>query len=221
VCPDLLGFGFSARPELAYTLEQHASAIQGVVRAAEVRQLHAVVGHSCGGVIAMALLATGAVDTRQLVLAGTPLPSPRFPVRQELLKSPFDRLMLAWDWLAQLNHQTLALLWPVLRRLPIPGYLRGARAGLMEHSCTSYMRTVEECLFRADLDPLLPALQAYPTLLLYGRHDRTVPLLHGQRLKAILPQSQLVVLAEGHYAVLWEGLVPITSWLRTGSGMLA
>ena len=51
----------------------------------------------------------------------------------------------------------------------------------MEHTIPSYVGTAEECLFRADLDPLLPALQDCPTLLLYGEQDHTVPLIHGQR----------------------------------------
>jgi pimeloyl-ACP methyl ester carboxylesterase len=69
-------------------------------------------------------------------------------------------------------------------------------------------------LFRADLDQFLPALCDCPTLLLYGRNDRTVPLIHGLRLHAALPNSRLDVLADGHYAVLREGLAPLVTGLR-------
>jgi pimeloyl-ACP methyl ester carboxylesterase len=213
ICPDLLGFGFSDKPHTQYTPALHARAVAAVLRATDTSTLHAVVGHSCGGVVAVALLAAGAAQTDRLVLAAAPYPSPHFPVRQELLKSPLDRLMLAWTPLAHLVHLTIALLWPLLRHLPVPDYLAGARIGYMEHTIPSYVGTAEECLFRADLDPLLPALQDCSTLLLYGQQDRTVPLSHGQRLHAALANSQLNLLADGHYAVLDEGRTPLVDWI--------
>jgi hypothetical protein len=94
-------------------------------------------------------------------------------VRRELLKSPRDRLMLAWTPLAHLVHLTFSVSWPLLRHLPMPDYLDGAWVGYIEHTIPSYVGTAEECLFQADLDPLLPALQDCPTLLLYD--SRIIP----------------------------------------------
>jgi len=37
--------------------------------------------------------------------------------------------------------------------------------------------------------------------------------MHGERLHAALPRSQLTLLADGHYAVLQEGQAPLISWL--------
>ena len=215
ICPDLLGFGFSDKPRVAYTPARHAGAVAAVLRATDTTTLHAVVGHSCGGVIAMTLLASGAVRAKRLALAAAPYPSPRFPMRQELLRSPLDRLMLAWTPLAHLVHLTFSVFWPLLRRLPVPDYLAGAWVGYMEHTIPSYVGTAEECLFRTDLDPLLPALQDCPTLLLYGQLDRTVPLSHGQRLHAALPNSQLILLNDGHYAVLHEGRTTLVDWITS------
>jgi pimeloyl-ACP methyl ester carboxylesterase len=215
VCPDLLGFGFSDKPDLAYTPTEHAAAVAAVVRATGINLLHALVGHSCGGVVAMTLLASGAVQSNRLALAAAPYPSPRFPVRDELLRSPFDRQMLAWTPLAHAVHLTLSLLWPVLRCVRVPAYLEGAWAGYMDHIIPSYVRTAEACLFRADLDPLLPAISDYPALLLYGCGDCTVPLVHGDRLHAVLPRSQLTLLANGHYAVLQEEGAALNSWLTS------
>ncbi len=218
ICPDLLGFGFSDKPRVAYTPAHHASAVAAILRATNTTTLHAVVGHSCGGVVAVTLLASGAARAERLALAAAPYPSPRFPVRQELLKSPRDRLMLAWTPLAHLVHFTFSVCWPLLRRLPVPDYLAGAWVGYMEHTIPSYVGTAEECLFRANLDPLLPALQNRPTLLLYGQQDRTVPLSHGQRLHAALPNSQLKLLTDGHYALLDEGRMPLVNWI-TGDAL--
>jgi pimeloyl-ACP methyl ester carboxylesterase len=213
ICPDLLGFGFSDKPRVRYTPARLAGAVAAVLQATGVPSLHALVGHSCGGVVAIALLATAQLQADRLALVAAPYPSPRFPVRRELLHSPFDRLMLAWTPLAHALHLTVSLLWPVLRHLSVPAELRGAWAGYMDHTIQSYVSTTEECLFRANLDPLLPVVLRCPTLLLYGQADQTVPLSHGQRLHTALPDSQLLCLKDGHYAVLKEGIAVLKSWL--------
>ncbi len=215
LCPDLLGFGASDKPPVTYTLPLHGRAIEAVVQAANVRGLHAVIGHSCGGIIAIACLAVGSLSTERLVLAAVPYPSPRFPFWQEI--PSLDRLMLTWEPAAYVVHGTLPLLWPLVRLLPVPHHLRGAWAGYLEHTCASYLGTAKECLLRANLDLMLPRVQQYPTLLLYGRHDRSVPLMYGQRLKAMVPRSTFVVLADGHAAVLIEGEALLRSWLEAPS----
>jgi pimeloyl-ACP methyl ester carboxylesterase len=215
VAPDLLGFGASDKPEtVRYTPVRHAQAVNAVLSASDARELAAVVGHSCGGVIAAQLVAAGHMHTKRLAFAAVPYPSPRFPVRQELLHSPLDRLMLAWRPLAHLAHGGLAFSWPLLHRLAVPPYLQGAWAGYLEHTIPSYVGTAEECLFDADLDPVIPLLRPLPTLLLYSRMDRTVPVVHGERLHAVLPRSQLQLIDGGHYAVLQQGVATLVAWLR-------
>ncbi len=213
IVPDLLGFGYSDKPPVEYTLEQHIGALAAVVRAAGAPHLRAVVGHSCGGVIAMAALGTVAVAADRLCLAATPFASPRFPLRRELLTRPLDRLMLSWAPMAMAVHGALMLLWPLLRRAPVPSELRGAWAGFMDHTIHCYRLTAKHCLFQANIDPLLPAVRSLPTLLLYASHDRTVPFIHGVRFHRALPQSWLVAISGGHHAILRAGLVPLTRWL--------
>jgi pimeloyl-ACP methyl ester carboxylesterase len=137
-------------------------------------------------------------------------------VRELLRTLARDRLMLAWTPLAHLVQLVFSGFWPLLRHLPVPDYLAGAWVGYMEHTIPSYVGTAEECLFRADLDPLLPALQDCPALLLYGQQDHTVPLSHGQRLHAALPNSQLKLLADGYYAVLDQGRRSLVEWITSG-----
>jgi pimeloyl-ACP methyl ester carboxylesterase len=218
IAPDLLGFGYSDRPDNArYTPTRHAQAVDAVLQAQGVHSVAALIGHSCGGVVAAQLIAAGHIRADRLVFTAVPYPSPRFPVRRELLRSPLDRLMLAWPPLAHLIHTTLALCWPLLRRLTVPPHLQGAWAGYLEHTIPSYVGTAEECLFRADLDPLTPLLQTMPILLLYSSVDQTVPLIHGERLHAALPRSELQLIPGGHYAILQQGIAPLVTWLSGGS----
>lgn len=219
IAPDLPGFGFSDRSRGSYPLARHAGAMLAVLRAAGVRELHALVGHSAGGVVAVALCAINALPIGRVALAATPFPSPRFPVREELISAPFFGRLLDNRRLARVDHFVWQrMIWPLLRRVPMQEYLRGGWAGFMDYSADSFYDTAAELMFRTDLDPLLPALRDRPTLLLYGPADGTIPLSHGQRLAAELPASRLIELAGGHYAVLREGLRPLAEWLEADAG---
>jgi pimeloyl-ACP methyl ester carboxylesterase len=215
IAPDLLGFGFSDKPSHGhYTPVEHTTALQVILQATGTTALQAVVAHSCGGVIAMTLLAAGGVTAQRLVLAASAYPTPRFPVRNELLRSPLDRAMLGWRPLAHGVHRVLTRSWPLVLRVAAPPALRGVWVGYMDHTLTSYVRTAEQCLFQANLDPILPRLRHLPTFLLYGARDQTVPMSHGARLAAALPRSRLHVVPGDHYAVLQAGRALVENWLR-------
>ena len=217
LCPDLLGFGASDKPPIAYTIAEHLGAIRAVLAHAGIPDLDAVVGHSCGGVLAMALIGMGVHPTRRLVLAATPYPSPRFPFQGEILRSPFDRLMLGSPSAATRVHESMLRLWPLLSRLPVPAAQRGAWAGYLEHTIPSYLGTAQHCIFGANVDPWLPTVASRPIMLLYGRRDRTIPPSQGDRLAAALSGSRLVPLQDGHMAILTEGRGPLVDWLRRSS----
>lgn len=215
LCPDLLGFGYSDKPRGPYDLARHTGAMLAVVRAAGSPEFSAVVGHSVGGVVAMALIAGGLVAAERLALAAAPYLSPRFPVRQELVTQPYFQQLLANRALARLDDAFFRrVLWPLARFVQTPDYLQGGRAGLLDYSVDSYYGTAEELLLRANLDPLVARLPAIPTLLLYGRDDRTVPHINGERLHAALPWSSLVETIGGHYGIISAGLATLVEWLK-------
>jgi pimeloyl-ACP methyl ester carboxylesterase len=213
VIPDLLGFGYSDKPRVRYTLARHTGALLAALHASGAEQFHAVAGHSAGGVLAMALLASGLARANRLALAAAAYPSPRFPVREELIKIPYFLMLLQCRVLARVDLAIFKALWPLIRRRRVPDYLRGGWAGFLDYTADSFYSTADEVLMRADLDLLLPMLRDCPTLLLYDPDDRTVPIVHGQRLAEALPQSRFVTLAGGHYAVLREGLAPLAAWI--------
>lgn len=216
VCPDLLGFGLSDKPRLIYTLDRHIGALCAVAREVGVAKPLTLVAHSIGGVMAVALAATGLVPIERMVLADSAYPNKQVDVRAELVQTGFFSLLLRYRWLAQFDHSVWRIIWPLLRSFPVPLDLRGGWSGMMDHTVASYYSTVEQCLFAADLDPLLPRVTPYPTLLLHARDDRTVPFSHSERLHAMLPHSQLMPLEGGHYAVLRAGAEPLARWLVAG-----
>ena len=148
----------------------------------------------------MTLLASGAVQSKRLALALHCI-FPRFPVRDELLRSPFDRLMLAWTPLAHVVHLTLSLLWPVLRRVRVPAYLEDvwpatwitlfpAMCGRPKRACSA-PTSIRWCPPSATILPCCCTAAAIARCRLC-----TVTAF------AALPRSQLILLADGHDAVL-------------------
>jgi hypothetical protein len=118
--------------------------------------------------------------------------------------------MLAWLPFAQALHLSISLLWPVLWRIPV---LQGTWDGCMDHTIPSYVRTAEEGLFRANLDPVLPMISDCPALLLYGWAERTVT--HPRRATpSCAVASHFTLLEDGHYAVLQEERAPLLDWLQ-------
>lgn len=213
LCPDLLGFGLSDKPQLTYTLDRHIGALYAVVRDVGAREPITLAGHSIGGVMAVALAASSLVPVQRLALADSAYPNKQVDVRAELVQTGFFSLLLRYRWLAEFDHSVWRIIWPLLRLLPVPTDLRGGWSGMMDHTVGSYYSTVEQCLFAADLDPLLSRLTPYSTLLLHARDDRTVPFSHSERLHAMLAHSQLVPLQGGHYAVLRAGAETLVRWL--------
>jgi pimeloyl-ACP methyl ester carboxylesterase len=197
-----------------YTPALHARAVAAVLRATDTTTLHALVGHSCGGVVAVALLASGAARATRLALVAAPHPSPRFPARKELLKSPGDRLMLPWMPLAHLVHLVFSVFWPLLRHLPYRTILpaRGSatwsillRVMLAQRRSVGFARISTRSCLRCR------------TALRCCSMDRNiVPLIHGERLHAALSSSQLKLLADGHYAVLDQGRRSLVDRITSG-----
>jgi pimeloyl-ACP methyl ester carboxylesterase len=220
ICPDLLGFGFSDKPRRPYTLARHAGAVLAVARSASGQALRAIVGHSIGGVVTVALCALGALEIERVALAATPYPTPRFQVRQELVTRPWFNRLIDNRRLARADDAVFRAIWPLARRIAsrrVPEDLQGGFVGFMDYSADSFYGTAEQLLFRSNIDPLLPALRKLPALLLYASDDATVPIIHGRRLAEQLPDSTFAELDGGHYAVLRAGLAPLADWLRSTS----
>jgi pimeloyl-ACP methyl ester carboxylesterase len=216
ICPDLLGFGYSDKPRLRYTLARHAGAMLAVTRAAGIQAPCAIVGHSIGGVVAAALCALDTLVITRVALAATPYPTPRFPVRQELVTRAWFNRLIDNRRLARADDAVFRVIWPLARRIAgrrVPADLQGGFVGFMDYSADSFYDTAAQLLFRSDIDPLLPALRKLPTLLLYATDDATVPIIHGRRLAKQLPGSAFAELDGGHYAVLRAGLPLLADWL--------
>ena len=204
IAVDLKGAGRAPKPR-----DGHYSVLDQARHVAELvaeRDLHGLtlVGHSFGGGVALAALALGLV-------------SPDRVAGLVLIDSMAYRQSLPW-FISLLRTPVLGTLGPALvpaqcqvRLVLRAAYHRPERitadavrayaAPLREPAARRALAATAAALPPAEADDLAlryPELRV-PTLLLWGRHDRIVPLGIGERLHAAIPASRLVVVEDaGH-----------------------
>lgn len=201
ITPDLLGFGYSAKPrELEYTITRQAEMVVGLLKGLEIKRA-VLVGSSYGGAVAATialdhpelvekLVLVGAVTnnrpTRYMLmrLFGSPIIgdilSPLVVGSRRLLRMRMKRVYDRHSWV--LDERRVDA-----RHLPLR--TRGTHRAIVR----SVRRWDAE---RVSRDAHLLTQR---TLIVWGDRDREVPLADGHRLQEAIPNSRLIVFREcGH-----------------------
>lgn len=205
IAPDLAGFGWSDRPDVAYDRPFHLDNLDAVMAAVGRAPAEIVVGHSMGGVLAALWAARHPQEVRSLALVASPFPRARAPRR-------------AAGTLRRLTRGMLQAAWPAIT-LPYRSavYPRGVILDYVRHSEESYWRTgyalIWDPAIVQEVAPLREACQR--RLLLYARDDRQVPLDAQQEWSRLLPGAECrVVERGGHQVLLVSGFAPLLEWIR-------
>lgn len=203
---DLLGSGESAKPKAAdYSIRGHS---QRLISFLEQTGLTGVtlVGHSLGGAVvlmaAVQAMIRGDKDTlAAMVIIGGPGYIQRLPLMAEIFQRRLaaalfialyapdlwikEGLKMAYSDHRLIDREHIARYAPCYRS-------RASKRALVE-TCRS--------LVPVDQEEITAHYQhlALPVLLIWGRHDRIVPLSQGTRLEAAIPGAKLKVIEEcGH-----------------------
>ena len=193
VTVDLIGFGASVKPMGAdYSLHAQAAALSALVDELDLRDL-AIVGHSMGGgvslMLALELLANGNRGPRRLVLIDSicfPQPVPLFikllatPVVGDAMTASFPATWQVRYVLTQAYHDAAKI-----EDAFVDAYAAPLRSRAGRHALTETARQI----IPADIDAWTRRYHALrvPVLLVWGRHDRIVPLSVGERLRDAVP----------------------------------
>jgi pimeloyl-ACP methyl ester carboxylesterase len=188
VVPDLPGFGATAPPSGAWSVDDYAAWVIALLDRLGIERT-SIVGHSNGGRVAIALAAAHPDRVHRLVLTGSAGIRPHHGIRYQRRVRTFKLLRAAsgWGWL--------------------PGVVRdraGRRAtsrGSPDYRAASgALRASMVRLVNADLRPELSRLAA-PTLLIWGDLDHDTPLDDARTMERLIPDSGLVVFEGcGHFA---------------------
>jgi pimeloyl-ACP methyl ester carboxylesterase len=184
---DLPGFGHSSLPPMAWGSAEYAQLTIKLMDYCKLDRPH-LVGHSFGGQVGIRLAATHAERVGKLVLVCSAGIRTRRTFAAQVKRSA-ARL---GRWLAMYGGRAgERVRQAIYRRIQSQDY---AHAGPLR---PTLVKVVNE-----DLTGLLPQIQS-PTLLMWGAHDRDVPLASAQVMARLIPGAQLVVLENaGHFPYL-------------------
>ncbi|MEX1097711.1 MAG: alpha/beta hydrolase [Planctomycetales bacterium] len=221
---DLKGFGDSPKPlDEGYTLRHQIALVETFILEHDLRDL-TLVGHSYGG--GVSLLTALELQRRKedrlarLVLIDNVAYPQEFPFFIRALRTPLLGPLGAKLLPAKAQaRKVLELCYHDPRRITeeqVESYAAPLRTPAGRHALIETARRV----LPPDMDEITAGYKELdvPTLLLWGRHDRVVPLWVGERLHTELPNSKLAIIEDaGHIPqeeTPAETLAELREWLR-------
>lgn len=199
IAPDIVGFGFTQRPDdVTYDLSTWTAHAVGVLDALGIERAH-VVGNSFGGSLAMSLAIHHPDRVGRLVLMGSVgVPFAITPGLDAVWG--YEPSVEAMEGLLHLFAHDRDLIGPDLARLR---YEASVRPGVQE----AYRAMFPAPRQRA-LDAMTHSVEAIaaitaPTLVVHGRDDQVIPLQNAFDLLALIDDVQLHVFGQcGHWTQL-------------------
>src|SRR3954463_622604 len=227
IAPDLIGHGDSATPRGDYSLGAHAASIRDLLAAIGVERA-SIVGHSLGGGVAMqyfwqfpsrverlALVSSGGLGHEVSPLLRT-VALPGAPALMALAAHPrvLDALEQTGERLKARGRGKGVYLQAVARALR-PLQQPGAREAFV-HTLRSVIDIHGQ---RVSARDRLYLLERFPTLVVWGERDRTIPLEHGRATAHAVPHARFETLPKAaHFPHLEDpdGLARVLrDWLET------
>jgi pimeloyl-ACP methyl ester carboxylesterase len=188
--PDLLGFGATDRPNIAYSVSDEAEMIRGYLDAMHVERCD-VMAASMGGWIALKFAADHPERVRRLVLVD----SAGFPFPTTMTESTWTPSNAA-EMRALIALQTDRVTW-------IPGFVMRDLLRQNRDHAWILRRAFRSMMTGRDLMQGRVQRVTMPVLLVWGMRDRIVPLAIGEKMQRELPNAKLVAFPGcGHLAVV-------------------
>ncbi len=192
VVPDLPGFGETPL-EQAMSLDDYAHEVVVMLTVLKLKNV-VLIGHSFGGAVAVKIASTRPELVKQLFLVDSSGIRPQ-------------RSMMKKAWIGAVKLGNILLDLPGLERVKTP--LRKAlySTGPFKHSDYAVlkdprMKQTFESIITDDVSDDAARVTC-PTTLVWGDQDVDTPLWMGERLHALIPQSQLIVFdGASHFSYL-------------------
>lgn len=220
IAPDLIGHGDSATPRGDYSLGAHAASIRDLLAVIGIERA-SIVGHSLGGGVAMQFFYQFPQRTERLVLVSSGglgrevsplLRTAALPGISGLLRLAANpRVLDGLDGAGGRLHDSGSRYGVQLRaiaRALRPLERSGARDAFL-HTLRSVIDIQGQ---RVSANDRLYLLDGFPTLIVWGARDRTIPVKHGQEAQRSAPGSRFELLSRAaHFPHLEdpEGLADV------------
>lgn len=189
VVVDLPGFGQAEAPKIAFRVEDYAQWVVEFIKQEKIRP-ELILGHSLGGRIAIKLAANRLVDCKRMILVASA------GIERKSLR------VKIWGWLARITPEVIK------NRLSVGSKDYREARGVMKDTM--------KLVVGENLENDLPRVSV-PTLLVWGREDRTTPLWQAKIINQGIAGSKLVVMEGNHglpYKEADKVAQVITKWTR-------
>lgn len=183
---DLIGLGFSAKPDIAYTLEDHIQYIHKFINKNVPEKKIILVGHSMGALIALTYTAKYPGTIQKAFLISLPYYYSREeaithikgaqPFKYFAIDSPvthFTCLMICTVF-GSLSRQIMPLFNPHVPRKIVQDYFR--------HSYKSVMRTLQNVVYAQNVPVVITSKTSHKLVFIHGAKDKTCPVSHVEEL---------------------------------------
>jgi pimeloyl-ACP methyl ester carboxylesterase len=209
IAPDLLGHGESAKPRADYAIAAYACGMRDLLGVLDVDRV-TVAGHSLGGGIAMQFAYQFPDRCERLVLVGSGGIGPEVHPLLRIAAAPGAELGLSVAASAPVRA-AMRFAAPILRstggmRLgPDFGYVLDRYRALRPRTARqAFLRTLRAGVdVRGQVITMLDRCylaEALPTLIVWGRRDRVIPIRHARIAHQAIPGSRLEVFDQsGHF----------------------
>ncbi|MES2236845.1 MAG: alpha/beta hydrolase [Pseudomonadota bacterium] len=196
IAPDMVGFGYTERPEgMQYSMTNWVSHALGLMDALKIERAH-IVGNSFGGGLAAALAIRAPERVKRLVLMGSAVTS--FPLTQGLddvwgYTPSFENMRKMMDLFAYDRN----LVSDELARLRYEASIRpGYQESYSQMFPSPRQRSIDAIVSREEDVRAIP----HETLIIHGREDKIIPLSASYKLFELISKSQLHVFGQcGHW----------------------
>lgn len=185
---DLPGFGGTQPPKAVWGLDEYAGFVDSLLKKLDLKQPYAVIGHSNGGALAIRAISLGRLRPQKLVLLAASGIRSGASAKRVLLKIVAKTGNLATLWMPERYRRAL--------RQSLYG-VAGSDMLVVPQLQETFKKTVRQDV-QADAAKL-----DLPTLLVFGRADRAVPLADGRAYNRLIKNSKLEIIDDAaHFAHL-------------------
>src|SRR3954465_4695994 len=208
IAPDLLGHGLSDKPRADYSVGGYANGMRDLLTVLGIDRV-TVVGHSCGGGVAMQFAYQFPERTERLVVVASGGLGPEVSPAIRAISTPGFHQVMGLLTLPGVGHPRQAGLLPLSRTRPgaardldevaaiYESFKDPAARAAIRHVVSAVVDWRGQIVSMADRAYLTEAM---PVCVIWGRDDRVIPVQHAATAARLAPGAQVEVIPDaGHF----------------------